>query len=410
MGIDSKIKPSAQHFLTIVCVNILTFYLTASLCVSLRYFRPHIFHACIQSETQLQIFINLKFLKSQALLSVVTFFDYRLNRSHPQSLHILSASSSDIMISASKLLAPLLGVAIFLQPVLGHCKIVTVASTLSAPGPKSHGFGVDLHGRYPWAVGQPGDAGADAVFFTPHVEYVANPQYPCGKLVTLPKGLDIKSHMAQAEAAGVATTAADGSFEALIFQVNRDGGGSCTCEFDPSGTATSWNRCKTLVNPPGIQGMWQSDRTNHTAKFQMPSSAVCQGGVFKDKCLMRIRCGWKLRFGGCFALKTPSSPRPLQLKVVGGGSSPASASIDSLAQKVFNTMQAKGALQPLGGTKPVLKHHRSIDAESRSTQRSAPVDAIAQKVILLIKQHQMKVVQPKAVMVAKSYSSSSSYG
>jgi hypothetical protein len=94
-----------------------------------------------------------------------------------------------------------------------------------------------------------------------------------------------------AEANGVATTASDGSFEALIFQVNRDGGGSCTCEYDTvsdesnilprvsfvesgchiqTGTAKSWNRCKTLVNPPGIQGMWQSDRTNHTAKFQMP--------------------------------------------------------------------------------------------------------------------------------------------
>ncbi|KAH9467805.1 hypothetical protein Pst134EA_011428 [Puccinia striiformis f. sp. tritici] len=225
------------------------------------------------------------------------------------------------MLSASRVLAPLIGAAILLRPVLGHCKIVNVASTLSAAGPRSHGFGVDFTGKYPWHINEPGDAGADAVFFSPRVEYVANPQYPCGQLVTMPKGLDIKSHLAQAEAKGVATTAADGSFEALIFQVNRDGGGSCTCEFDPTGTATSWNRCKTLVNPPGIQGMWQSDRTNHTAKFQLPSSTVCRGGVFQDKCLMRIRCGWMLRFGGCFALKTPSSPRPLQLKVSNGGSS-----------------------------------------------------------------------------------------
>ncbi|EFP86374.1 hypothetical protein PGT21_030346 [Puccinia graminis f. sp. tritici] len=307
------------------------------------------------------------------------------------------------MLSAPRVLASLSVVATLLRPVLGHCKIVTVASTLSAPGPRSHGFGIDLHNKYPWKVGQPGDAGADAPFFSPHVEYVPNPQHPCGELVTLPKGLDVQSHMSQAEASGVATTASDGSFEALIFQVNRDGGGACTCEFDTTGTAKSWNRCKTLVNPPGIQGMWQSDRTNHTAKFQMPSSTVCRGGVYKDKCLMRIRCGWKLRFGGCFALKTPSSPQPLKLKVTGGGSSASSSNVDSMAAKIFQNMQAKGALKPTGGAKASPKQHRSADAASRADQNNSQVDAVASKVMQLIKQHNMKVVQPKAVMLAKSY-------
>ncbi|POV99334.1 hypothetical protein PSTT_13851 [Puccinia striiformis] len=284
------------------------------------------------------------------------------------------------MLSASRVLAPLIGAAILLRPVLGHCKIVNVASTLSAAGPRSHGFGVDFTGKYPWHINEPGDAGADAVFFSPRVEYVANPQYPCGQLVTMPKGLDIKSHLAQAEAKGVATTAADGSFEALIFQVNRDGGGSCTCEFDPTGTATSWNRCKTLVNPPGIQGMWQSDRTNHTAKFQLPSSTVCRGGVFQDKCLMRIRCGehapeQREINAGCyvlvdvFALKTPSSPRPLQLKVSNGGSSSVSNGIDSAAAKVFEAMKSKGALTPLSNAKRST-NTRSSNIEERADQKS----------------------------------------
>jgi len=306
------------------------------------------------------------------------------------------------MMSVARVLAPLIGVSVFLgiRPVVGHCKIVTVAATLGGSGPRSHGFGVDQHGKYPWHIGQPGDAGGDAVYFSPHVEWVPNPRFACGQLATLPKGLDIQSSLSQAEAEGVATTAPDGSFEALIFQVNRDGGGACTCEYDTTGTAKSWNRCKTLVNPPGIQGMWQSDRTNHTAKFQMPTSTVCQGGVFKDKCLMRIRCGWKLRFGGCFAMKTPSSPPPLQLRVVGGTSSSPSNSVDSLAARIYETLRSQGAIAPV--VKKLLKHHRSIELERRADQRTSQVDAVAAKVIQLMKQNNMALVVQKAQAVANS--------
>lgn len=307
------------------------------------------------------------------------------------------------MFSCAPVLASMIGAAFLLRPVLGHCKIVDVAATFSQGGPRSHGFGVDRHGKYPWHVGQPGDAGADAVYFSPRVEWLPNPKYPCGQLATLPNGLDFLSYLSQAEADGVATTAADGSFEALIFQVNRDGGGSCTCEYDPTATAKSWNRCKTLINPPGIQGMWQSDRTNHTAKFQMPSSTVCRGGAFKDKCLMRIRCGWKLRFGGCFALKTPSSPRPLQLKVANSRSSSGSISVDSVAQEIYGALSAKGALVPASNVKKSKKHHRSTDLES-SMELTSQVDAVAAKVIQLMKQHHMKLVEQKASIVAKSFS------
>lgn len=302
----------------------------------------------------------------------------------------------------------LLAIALHLRLVVGHCKIVNVAARLDQPGTRSHGFVVDRHGKYPWHVGEPGDAGADAVFFSPVVEYVANPKFPCGQLVILPNGVDIPSALAQAEADGVATSAPDGSFEAQIFQVNRDGAGECTCEYDTSATAKSWNKCKTLINPPGIDGMWQSDRTNHTAKFQIPSSTVCRGGAFKDKCIIRIRCGWKSRFGGCFALKTPSSPKPLQLKVLGSQSTSNSngGDVASLAAKVFSVMQSSGALVPL--SKANKRSNHKVTRRSNASGASAPVDLVAAKVIELIKSSNMRVKQDKAAIVAQAYITSSS--
>ncbi|PLW10644.1 hypothetical protein PCANC_17810 [Puccinia coronata f. sp. avenae] len=142
--------------------------------------------------------------------------------------------------------------------------------------------------------------------------------------------------------------------------------------------------------------MWQSDRTNHTAKFQMPSSTVCQGGVFKDKCLMRIRCGWKLRFGGCFVMKTPSSPPPLQLRVLGGTSSPPSNSVDSLAARVFDNLRSQGAIAPVVKK---LSKHRSMELERRADLSTSQVDAVAAKVIQLMKQNNMALVVQKAKAV-----------
>lgn len=304
------------------------------------------------------------------------------------------------MFSLARVSFCLLAVALHLRVVLGHCKIVNVAARLDQPGPRSHGFIVDLHGKYPWRLGQPGDAGADAVFFSRKVEYVANPQFPCGQLAILPNGVDIPSALAQAEASGVATSAPDGSFEALIFQVNRDGGGQCTCEYDTTATAKSWQRCKTLLNPPGIQGMWPNDRKNHTAKFQLPSSTICRGGAFQDKCIIRLRCGWKLRFGGCFAMKTPSSPKPLRLMVAGGQSTTSSngGNAASLAAQVFSIMQAKGALVRQSKTQ-----RQRVVQKKTFQSASISVDSIAAKVIELIASANMRVKADKATIVAKSY-------
>ncbi|POV97216.1 hypothetical protein PSTT_15167, partial [Puccinia striiformis] len=289
-----------------------------------------------------------------------------------------------IMLSASRVLAPLIGAAILLRPVLGHCKIVNVASTLSAAGPRSHGFGVDFTGKYPWHINEPGDAGADAVFFSPRVEYVANPQYPCGQLVTMPKGLDIKSHLAQAEAKGVATTAADGSFEALIFQVNRDGGGSCTCEFDPTGPL----RHGTAANES--KGCGKATARIILRNFNAQLDGL-PGGVFP---------------GQVFDAN-PLRPRPLQLKVSNGGSSSVSNGIDSAAAKVFEAMKSKGALTPLSNAKRSTKQHRSSNIEERADQKSTQVDAVALKVISMMKEKKMGLVQQKATLVAKSFKNNS---
>lgn len=302
------------------------------------------------------------------------------------------------MLALTPALASFLSVAFLFGSVLGHCKIVHVAAKLSQPGPRSHGFIVDRHGKYPWHVGQSGDAGGDAPYFSPSVQYVPNPKYPCGQIATLPQGIDIPSSLSQAEAEGVATVAADGSFEALIFQVNRDGGGMCTCEYDTSATAKSWQTCQTLINPPGIQGMWQSDRTNHTAKFQLPSSTVCRGGAFKDKCIVRIRCGFKLRFGGCVAVKTPSSPRPLQLKVVGG----ATNDLSSMAVKIYSAMRVKGAIIPASQAKLSSKVVSKPATKNLPPSAASPIDAVALQVVRMIQTNNMRVVKQKAEIAAAS--------
>lgn len=305
-----------------------------------------------------------------------------------------------------------------IRPVAGHCKLVRTAAKLSPDGvfdqPQSWGFGVAKDNEFPWFKSQGLDAGADAPYFSKKIEWVENPQYPCGMNEQWGP-LNIPAWLAQSEASGVATIGEDGKFETEIFQVNRDGGGECTCEFDTAAKGTNWQKCETLKNPPGIDGMWPVDRVNHTAIFQLPSGTSCGGGMFENKCIVRIRCGWKLRFGGCLALTTASSPAPLALQVVSSGGQTianpsngilADSDFKAMAQQVFDAMKAKGML--VNKSAGYAKTHKrkcnegSSENETPSLMKRAdsmPVQVdnhkstIAANVVLLMKSNNMVLAQ-----------------
>uniref|UniRef100_A0A0S1MK98 Secreted protein n=1 Tax=Phakopsora pachyrhizi TaxID=170000 RepID=A0A0S1MK98_PHAPC len=270
---------------------------------------------------------------------------------------------------------------------------------------------------------QAGDAGADSEVFTESKEFVANPNPPCGMRAKM-GALDFDSSFSQAEAMGVGNTLEDGSFEALIFQVNRDGGGQCTCEYNTVGQPDKFKFCKTLINPPGQNGIWPQDRVNHTAKFQLPRDTTCRGGMFKDKCLIRIRCGEFLRFGGCLAIKTPASPHKLQLKVVIGGKTSMKTKPDlprndvsSIAQKVFNTLKAKGAFVPISSGRykrspamhiHALQHVRTLGVTPLKSNFDSMADEISFKVIELMRANKVFLVAKKAKSILKDYRDSTS--
>ncbi|KAG0141529.1 hypothetical protein CROQUDRAFT_283937 [Cronartium quercuum f. sp. fusiforme G11] len=299
-----------------------------------------------------------------------------------------------------------------IHPVAGHCKLVRAAVKLPADGvfdqPISFGFGVALDNSFPWFMWQGRDAGADAPVFWPKIEYVENPPHACGETEQWGP-LNIPAWLGQSEASGVATVGIDGKFETQIFQVNRDGAGECTCEVNTDATATSWNKCTTLVNPPGIKGMLPVDRVNHTAVFQLPPNTVCKGGYFGDKCIVRIRCGWKLRFGGCLAIRTAQSPSPKVLSVGSCANSSAELSssgvdltesdITALAMQVLEALKAKGKVttscnsNELGGTSSAS----TTNTHMKRAQEELPLSEtklkhIAQKVVELLKQEHLVVL------------------
>lgn len=74
-----------------------------------------------------------------------------------------------------------------------------------------------------------------------------------------------------------------------------------------------------------------------------------------------------------------------------------------MAQEIYGALSAKGALVPASNVKKSKKHHRSTDLKS-SMELTSQVDAVAAKVIQLMKQHHMKLVEQKASIVAKSFS------
>jgi hypothetical protein len=77
--------------------------------------------------------------------------------------------------------------------------------------------------------------------------------------------------------------------------------------------------------------------------------------------------------------------------------------VDSLAARVFDNLRSQGAIAPVVKK---LSKHRSMELERRADLSTSQVDAVAAKVIQLMKQNNMALVVQKAKAVVKSHKDS----
>lgn len=177
-----------------------------------------------------------------------------------------------------------------------HLSLVSIYGSNGAIG---HGFGVNLYGKYPRMRGIPGDAGGDSGIFQTGTD---DPSPPCGGTPELGP-IDVVSWLDQAEGSGLPSAHANLSVVAEAFQVNRDGGGPMSCEYNEDATATTWKPMFMSLNQAGNSGIQNQVRTNETVVMNFPEGAKCTGGWTQTACIVRCRTGVNRRFGGCFAVK-----------------------------------------------------------------------------------------------------------
>lgn len=180
-----------------------------------------------------------------------------------------------------------------------HLSILEVYGSNNVIG---HGFGVNLDGKYP-RTGTEGDAGGDSTVFETGTD---NPSPACGNTPEWGP-LDIPAWLSQAEGLGLPAAYSNLSVVALSFQVNRDGGGPMSCEYNEDATATSWKPMFMTLDQAGNSGILPVQRHNATVVMNFPEGAVCRGGWTTTACIVRCRTGVNKRFGGCFAVKLADS-------------------------------------------------------------------------------------------------------
>lgn len=182
-----------------------------------------------------------------------------------------------------------------------HLSLISIYGSNNVVG---HAFGVNLHGKYPREKGIAGDAGGDSTVFETGTD---NPTPACGRTPEFGP-LDIPAWLSQAEGGGLPAAYANMSVVADAFQVNRDGGGPMSCEFNEDATAASWQPMFMSLNQAGNSGIQNEVRTNQTVVMNFPQGAKCTGGWSQAACIVRCRTGVNKRFGGCFAVKLSGSP------------------------------------------------------------------------------------------------------
>ncbi|KNZ55458.1 hypothetical protein VP01_2671g3 [Puccinia sorghi] len=224
------------------------------------------------------------------------------------------------------LTVPLIALTLIAQ-TSAHLSLINIYGSNDIVG---HAFGVNIYGKYPRAKGELGDvgktrhAGGDSGVFETGTD---DPSPACGSTPELGP-IDIPAWMSQAEGDGLPAAYANMSVVVEGFQVNRDGGGPMSCEYNEVGallscvviftlsccllttnhsnqdaTATSWKPMFMTLNQAGNSGIQNQLRTNSTLVMNFPSDAKCIGGWTQTACIVRCRTGVRKRFGGCFAVK-----------------------------------------------------------------------------------------------------------
>lgn len=226
----------------------------------------------------------------------------------------------------------------FVQGTFAHVGLLSIYGSNNIVG---HAFGVNTEGRFPRILGEAGDGGADSGIFETGTD---NPNPPCGKTPEL-GNIDVASWLNQAEALGVPAAYANGSVMVGAFQINADGGGPMSCEYNQDATATSWNPMKMTLNQPGREGVRNLLLTNVTVVMDFPPNAVCDGGFTRSVCIVRCRTGVNKRFGGCFAVKLAGTESSFQRAVINPAAvnrALSTSEINAQAQSVVDSMKNQG--------------------------------------------------------------------
>ncbi|KNZ54121.1 uncharacterized protein VP01_3039g1 [Puccinia sorghi] len=205
---------------------------------------------------------------------------------------------------------------------LAHVSLISIYGSNGAVG---HGFGVNLFGKFPRHQGVPGDAGGDSSIFQTGTD---TPSPPCGRTPELGP-LDMIAWLGQAEERGLPAAYANMSVVIDAFQVNRDGGGPMSCEYNEDATGAAWKPMFMTLNQAGNSGIHNQVRTNETVVANFPPDAVCKGGWAANACIVRCRTGVNKRFGGCFAVKlADSTTAAVTTSAAGSPSSPMEGAAD----------------------------------------------------------------------------------
>lgn len=242
--------------------------------------------------------------------------------------------------------------------VNAHLSLITIHGSNNKVG---HAFGVHTDGKYPRRPGGAGDAGGDSGVFQTGTDH---PNPACGSTPELGQ-VDVTSWLSQAEGSGLPAAYSNGSLVVTAFQVNRDGGGPMTCEYNEDATTKSFKPMIMTLNQAGNSGILPLVRVNSTVVMTFPSGAKCNGGWTKTACIVRCRTGVNKRFGGCFAAKLASSNIPSLAAGSGKGSTGLTTQqINQIAAAVFARMKSSGYVVSKSAKSRTRHRNRSVDEDA----------------------------------------------
>ncbi|EGF97723.1 uncharacterized protein MELLADRAFT_73701 [Melampsora larici-populina 98AG31] len=242
--------------------------------------------------------------------------------------------------------------------VNAHLSLITIHGSNNKVG---HAFGVHTDGKYPRRPGGSGDAGGDSGVFQTGTDH---PNPACGSTPELGQ-VDVTSWLSQAEGSGLPAAYSNGSLVVTAFQVNRDGGGPMSCEYNEDATTKSFKPMTMTLNQAGNSGILPHVRVNSTVVMTFPSGAKCTGGWTQTACIVRCRTGVNKRFGGCFAAKLASSNSLSLASGSGKGSTGlTSQQINQIAAAVIAQMKSSGYVISKSAKSRTRHRNRSIDEDA----------------------------------------------